>query len=155
MRIQLSSFSWNTRATLGLNSCITTTGQPEQGPLWLGQALPTLSEIHPLSTACLLPYKLMSWRSLVYNITSPFYHVEMVENTLNILRYIFCNSSSWFLKNVISLINSMITYFYPPFTIVQTVKMKTQQLYKVFTFFSISNRVKHLWGKKKVDKIVS
>lgn len=53
---------------------MTTTGWAWTGStsVWPGQTLPTLSETHHCHQPA-LPYKLMSWRPLVYNITSPYF----------------------------------------------------------------------------------
>lgn len=91
MRIQLSSFSWNIRATVGLNCRVATTGcwaREGGGAASRGEGSSYLVRDTHAGTGCSLPYKLMSWRPLVYNITSRFTYAEMTENILNILIYI-------------------------------------------------------------------
>lgn len=95
-RTQLSSFSWNIRASLGLNCLMTMTGWIWAGStsIWPGQALLTLSEIHHCHWPT-LSYTYELEAPALQNYFPLFYHVE---NTLNILWHTFCDLSSGFLK---------------------------------------------------------
>lgn len=80
MRIQLSSSSWNLRATLGLNCHMTTTGWAQAGTPSEGRFSPCCQS----SAHCPLPAPFPKAYELEtsYNIISRFYHIEMIESVL-------------------------------------------------------------------------